>query len=30
MNPAVFTWFAEVELADGRTELFKGDVSLMR
>jgi len=30
MNPAVFTWFAEAEFVDGRTELFEGDVTLMR
>ncbi len=30
MNPAVFAWFAEIELVDGRTELYKGDVTLMR
>ncbi|TAK35125.1 MAG: T9SS type B sorting domain-containing protein, partial [Saprospiraceae bacterium] len=30
MNPAVFAWFAEIEFVDGRTELFKGDVTLMR
>jgi gliding motility-associated-like protein len=30
MNPAVFTWFAEVEFVDGRVELFEGDVILMR
>jgi gliding motility-associated-like protein len=29
MDPAVFTWFAEVEFIDGRIELFKGDVTLM-
>jgi gliding motility-associated-like protein len=30
MNPAVFTWFAEVEMLDGRIELFEGDVTLVR
>ncbi|MCB0643393.1 MAG: gliding motility-associated C-terminal domain-containing protein, partial [Phaeodactylibacter sp.] len=30
MDPAVFTWFAEVEMLDGRIELFKGDVTLVR
>ncbi|MAT55933.1 MAG: hypothetical protein CMN32_15780 [Saprospirales bacterium] len=30
MDPAVFAWFAEVEFIDGRTEIFKGDVTLMR
>jgi gliding motility-associated-like protein len=29
LDPAVFTWFAEVEYKDGRTEIFKGDVVLM-
>lgn len=30
MNPAVFTWYAEIEMIDGRLELFKGSVSLVR
>ncbi len=30
MNSAVFTWYAEIELIDGRTEVVKGDVTLMR
>lgn len=30
MNPAVFTWFAVVEYIDGREELIKGDVTLMK
>lgn len=30
MNPAVFVWYAELELADGTVELFKGDVTLTR
>ncbi|MBK8566403.1 MAG: gliding motility-associated C-terminal domain-containing protein [Saprospiraceae bacterium] len=30
MQPAVFTWFAEVEFTDGRIELYRGDVSLVR
>lgn len=30
MNPAVFVWYAAVEFIDGRVELFKGDVTLMR
>lgn len=30
MNPAVFVWFAEIEFLDGRVELYKGDVVLMR
>lgn len=29
-NPAVFTWFAEIEFVDGATDIFEGDVSLMR
>lgn len=29
-DPAVFTWFAEIELLDGRVELYKGSVSLIR
>ena len=29
LDPAVFTWFAEIEFIDGRVELFKGDVTLM-
>ncbi len=30
MDPGVFTWFAEVEFADGLVELFEGSVVLMR
>jgi gliding motility-associated-like protein len=30
MDPAVFTWFAEIEFIDGRVEIYEGDVSLMR
>lgn len=30
LQPAVFTWFAEIEFLDGRTEVYKGDVSLVR
>ncbi|MEO1712615.1 MAG: gliding motility-associated C-terminal domain-containing protein [Bacteroidota bacterium] len=30
LDNAVFTWFAEVKLIDGRTEIFKGDVALIR
>jgi gliding motility-associated-like protein len=30
MNPAVFAWFAEIEFKDGTTELFEGDVTLVR
>ena len=30
MRPAVFVWFAEIELVDGSTEVLKGEVSLMR
>lgn len=30
LDPAVFIWFAEVEFVDGRVELYKGDVSLMK
>jgi len=30
MNPAVFAWFAEVELIDGSTRLLEGDVTLMK
>lgn len=29
-NPGVFVYMAEVELADGRIEIFKGDVVLVR
>ena len=30
MNPAVFAWFAEVELIDGTKKLIKGDVLIAR
>jgi hypothetical protein len=30
MNPAVFVYYAEIEYIDGRVELFKGDVTLVR
>lgn len=30
LNPAVFTWIAEIELSDGRIELFQGDVAIVR
>jgi len=30
MDPAVFTWFAEVEFIDGRIEILKGDVTLVK
>ncbi|MFK7773738.1 MAG: gliding motility-associated C-terminal domain-containing protein, partial [Saprospiraceae bacterium] len=30
LNPAVFIYFAEIEFIDGKTELFKGDVTLIR
>ena len=30
LNPAVFTWFAEVEYIDGYTQVLEGDVTLMR
>lgn len=30
MNPAVFSYFAEVEFVDGSVELFKGDVQLVK
>jgi gliding motility-associated-like protein len=30
MQPAVFTWFAEIEFTDGRVEIYKGDVTLVR
>lgn len=30
LNPGVYTWFAEVEFIDGVTEIFEGDVTLMR
>ncbi|TAK36242.1 MAG: gliding motility-associated C-terminal domain-containing protein [Saprospiraceae bacterium] len=30
LDPAVFTWFAEVVFIDGSKKLFKGDVTLVR
>ncbi len=30
MNPGVFTYLIEVKMVDGRTEVFKGDVTLQR
>ncbi|MCB0707347.1 MAG: gliding motility-associated C-terminal domain-containing protein [Saprospiraceae bacterium] len=30
LNPAVFSYFAEIEFIDGSVELFKGDVTLVR
>ncbi len=30
LNPAVFTYYAEIELIDGRVELYEGDVTLVR
>jgi len=30
MDPAVFVFFAEVELAGGRVELVEGEVTLLR
>ena len=30
LNSAVFTWYAEVEMADGKLEKLKGAVTLMR
>ena len=30
MNPSVFVWYAEVRFADGYSEVYKGDVSLIR
>lgn len=30
LNSAVFTWYAEVEMADGKLEKLKGSVTLMR
>lgn len=29
-DPAVFTWYAEIEMLDGRVELYEGGVSLIR
>ncbi|MBI5916328.1 MAG: gliding motility-associated C-terminal domain-containing protein [Bacteroidetes bacterium] len=30
MQPAVFTWFAEIEFIDGSVEIYQGDVTLVR
>jgi gliding motility-associated-like protein len=30
LQPAVFTWFAEIEFTDGKVEVYKGDVTLIR
>ena len=30
VNPAVFAWFAEVEMIDGRVEVLEGDVTLVK
>ncbi len=30
LDPAVFVWFAEIEFVDGKTELFEGDVTLVK
>jgi gliding motility-associated-like protein len=30
LEPAVFAWFAEIEFLDGKTEVFEGDVTLVR
>lgn len=30
VQPAVFTWYAEVEFTDGTVELFSGDVTVAR
>jgi gliding motility-associated-like protein len=30
LNPAVFVWFAEVEMVDGTVEILEGDVMLLR
>jgi gliding motility-associated-like protein len=30
LNSAVFTWYAEVEMADGKLEKLKGSVTLVR
>jgi hypothetical protein len=30
MKPAVFAWFAVIEFTDGKTEVFEGDVTLVR
>ena len=30
LDPAVFVWYAEITMPSGRTEVFKGDVAVMR
>ena len=30
MNNAVFAWYAQIEFIDGETELFEGDVTLLK
>jgi hypothetical protein len=30
MNPAVFAYFAEIEMIDGSVVLYEGDVTLVR
>ena len=30
VNPSVYTWYAEIEMIDGRIELFEGSVALIR
>ena len=30
LDPAVFTWSAEIEFIDGSKKLFKGDVTLVK
>ncbi len=30
LNPGVFVYFAEIEFTDGRIEIYKGDVTLLR
>ncbi|MEZ4959780.1 MAG: gliding motility-associated C-terminal domain-containing protein [Saprospiraceae bacterium] len=30
LNPAVFTWFADIEFKDGSSEIYEGDVILMK
>ena len=30
LNPAIFTWFAEIEFVDGSTSMFEGEVTLIK
>jgi hypothetical protein len=30
MNPAVFVWWAKIEFIDGQTEIYFGDVTIVR